>query len=462
MSEVESLSTSRIAAAKATDKDLWLSDSDGKRGFGRLMLRVQPNGAKHFYFRICQAGRRRMVALGPYSKDAKQNHLTLKQAREAAHQVLTNVRSASPTPQATGAPHAVTPRAQTLANEEQEQAQQAVVEPSPPTSSQGTLDELCAAYVDHLFRHGRISATETGNRFRRHLYGTPFGQSLAAQVTSKAVAVHLRALVEANKGRTAALLRSSMSAAFALALKVDIDPGIGGDYSRFGVVMNPVLQSGSLARFSKPRRRKLTPSELGLLRAALDSALSDPKQVRVSDRFLRVTLFLGGHRCAQLARVRTVDVDCDNWMIQLLDPKGRRESPREHHVPVSTFAKSDIQWLLSYAKDVGSPFLFPGKVNTSQPMSFEVAIARAQKLSQQLHKANGIPAFGYSDFRRTTQTQMTALGISEEVSNQIRSHELGGVAKRHYNSYAYEVEMREALEKWGAYLVSLQPASSKS
>jgi hypothetical protein len=77
VSRFEPLTTSKIASATATDKDIWLSDSNGKRGFGSLLLRVCPNGSRHFYFRFSSAGKRTMLALGPYSKDSKPNHLTL-------------------------------------------------------------------------------------------------------------------------------------------------------------------------------------------------------------------------------------------------------------------------------------------------------------------------------------------------------------------------------------------------
>jgi len=460
---IEPLTTSRIASAKAINKELWLSDSDGKRGFGRLMLRVSPNGSKHFYFRICTAGSRQVVPIGPYSKDSKPNHFTLNQAREAAQQVLTDLRAAlhqQPEPPAPGAVPSKAPRPETVVSKQPEALPSQ--EGRAPAPGEGTLDDLCAAYVQQLQRDKKISATESEGRFKLHLYDTPLGKTLASQVTSKTIAAHLRSMVEANKGRTAALLRSTIGTAYALALRSENDPAISGDYSRFQIVMNPVLQTGSMSKFSKARRRTLSPYELQLLWSILESAVKDTKQVLITDRFLRVTILLGGQRCQQLARVSIADVDQDNWTIQMLDPKGRRTDAREHLVPISTFAQADIRWLLGHARDVGANFLFPGKADSNKPIMKHSPIDRVQKLSSKLLKEHNIPAFSYSDFRRTTQTQMAALGIPEEVANQILSHGLGGVVKRHYNKHSYEKEKREALEKWGAYLVSLKPAHSRA
>ena len=57
-------------------------------------------------------------------------------------------------------------------------------------------------------------------------------------------------------------------------------------------------------------------------------------------------------------------------------------------------------------------------------------------------------SFSYADIRRTAETLMAGLGVSDEHRAQVQSHGLSGVQLRHYNKYDYMKEKREALLKW--------------
>jgi hypothetical protein len=63
-------------------------------------------------------------------------------------------------------------------------------------------------------------------------------------------------------------------------------------------------------------------------------------------------------------------------------------------------------------------------------------------------------AFSLSDLRRTAETTLASLGVSQDVRAQIQSHGLGGVQQKHYNRHDYRVEKREALQKWAAWLLA--------
>lgn len=461
MGTYEPLTTSRIANTQPAAHDIWLSDSDGSRGFGRLVLRISPRGARHFYFKVSQNGVRRVIPLGPYSKDSRPNHLTLNQAREAARQVLSAMR----TPQAPTAisppPNAHTPQLLALptlvTRDNSARAQLADVR-SPSESnpaSEGTLEELCAQYVQHLNTLGKVSATETGNRLRRHLNGTPLACKVAATVTSKEIAAHLRSMVSAQKARTAGLLRATISAAYAVALESETNPSVSGDWSRFKISFNPVRDVASLSRHSKARTRTLTNHELAHFWPALGDLIDSKGPNQFADRFARLTILLGGQRCQQLARVQTKDVDLNEGLITLLDSKGRRSDARIHRVPISSYAQADLAWFLQFARDNNSPNLFPGNDGPDSVISNSTISTRTRKISKIMHARHKIAHFSYADFRRTTQTGMAALGVPLEVVNQILSHDLGGIVARHYNFHDYKPEMLAALEKWGKHLASL-------
>lgn len=462
MGTYEPLTTSRIANTQPAGHDIWLSDSDGSRGFGRLVLRITPRGARLFYFKVSENGARRVIPLGPYSKDSRPNHLTLNQAREAARQILAVMRAPQSAAGMALMPTAAqqqrpTPPARASGGESAHGEQAPVEAPSDrnPASGAGTVEELCAKYVLHLSAQGKVSAKETSNRLRLHLNGTPLGCTVAATVTSKEIAAHLRALVSAKKARTAGLLRAAISAAYAVALDSETNPSVAGDWSGFGISSNPVRDVASLSRHSKPRSRTLTNHELGYFWPALGHFIDSGGPNQFADRFARLTILLGGQRCQQLARVPAKNVDLNEGMITLLDSKGRRTEARIHRIPISSYAEADVAWFLQFARDNNSPNLFPGKGGPNSVMNNSTMSTRIRTISKILHARHNIASFSYSDFRRTTQTGMAALRIPLEVVNQILSHDLGGIVGRHYNFHDYKAEMLAALEKWGKHLASL-------
>src|SRR5262252_10601436 len=80
------LTVQGIETAKPRQRnDRWLSDAIRQRNAGRLLVRISPKGAKHFYFRYTNGeGKRIAVLLGPFTPKPKSNALTLQQARDKA------------------------------------------------------------------------------------------------------------------------------------------------------------------------------------------------------------------------------------------------------------------------------------------------------------------------------------------------------------------------------------------
>jgi integrase len=60
--------------------------------------------------------------------------------------------------------------------------------------------------------------------------------------------------------------------------------------------------------------------------------------------------------------------------------------------------------------------------------------------------------FQLRDIRRTCETLLAGLGISEDVRAQVLSHGLGGVQNKSYNRHSYALEKLAALTKWGQLL----------
>jgi hypothetical protein len=168
-------------------------------------------------------------------------------------------------------------------------------------------------------------------------------------------------------------------------------------------------------------------------------------------RALRLSLRLGGQRGLQLLRVRRVeDVDLEKDVITLYDPKGRRAEARVHALPLTAGAKAEVEFLVSLAETLESPWLFASQAS-------KLNNGTVSKLVNMISKefvAAGTSArpFRFDDLRRTVETTMASLRISKDIRAQIQSHGISGVQARHYDRWEYMDEKRTTLEAWGKHL----------
>lgn len=309
-----------------------------------------------------------------------------------------------------------------------------------------TLKRLCELYVGDLQRRRRIDWRDAANIFTNWVYTGLEASKPAREVNAKEVAVILRRVVDAGKGRTAAKLRAYLRAAYQRAAAAQTDPTASSELLALGVEVNPVAVVASLSQFNRVREPKLARTQDGDKLAAVLRALS--KDGRLAARAAWLCVLLGGQRPAQLFRARVDDFDEAAGTLVLRDPKGRRTAPREHVVPVvgpalpivAAFAKvaraRGSEWLLSFTG--GKP------LSTEEPGRLVTAIAKG------LHAQ-----FSLRDLRSAVETMLASLGVSEEIRAQLLSHGLGGIQQRHYNRYAFMQEKRDAVKKLQARIAKL-------
>jgi hypothetical protein len=72
-----------IERTSAKTADVWLSDDDGTRGGGRLVVRISKR-TRLFYFRYSIDGTRKQMPMRPWAKEPADGRLTLEQARQLA------------------------------------------------------------------------------------------------------------------------------------------------------------------------------------------------------------------------------------------------------------------------------------------------------------------------------------------------------------------------------------------
>ncbi|KON82272.2 tyrosine-type recombinase/integrase [Azoarcus sp. PA01] len=320
-----------------------------------------------------------------------------------------------------------------------------------------TLRALCDAYTGHLDRIGKgKSAAATRSAFKCHVFThQAIAAAPAREVTAHQVAALVRKVREAGKERAAGILRSYLSAAFNAAKRAPFDSATPADLIAFNVEHNPVDNIPAIA--VQRGDRTLSADEL----RAYIKALGD----ELPDQALRLALLAGGQRMAQLLRAKVSDYDADTATLRLWDGKGKRQSAREHLLPLAPKAAALAAGLVVRAKereqkrakaageepgDVGGMWLFSthGKV----AMTFTTPGKRAAGISTAM---KGEP-FDLRDIRRTCETMLAGMGISRDTRAQLLSHGISGVQAAHYDRHAYTDEKRAALVAWEDRLTAIE------
>jgi integrase len=442
------LTVEGISSAKPKKKgDRWLTDSTRERNAGRLTLRISPTGVKRFYFRYAVSGSRTPVSLGVFARDPKAGFLTLEQARAKARELSSIHKHEARDVKAHLAKVAQATERAEAAERERVEREQAQVEAARVYN----LRALAAEYVTSLEQRGKTRAAyDARNIFKNHLDKKPLADTPAKDVERREVTALLRELVEAGKRRTAGKLRSYLRAAYATALHAEGDATAPAAMIAFNVNTNPVADTKSLAHLAQPGQRTLSAKELWRYWQRLSRIQSEP--IRAA---LQAALLLGGQRIQQLLRLTRADLDLASGFLVLRDPKGRRTQPRIHELPIPKQAMPVLAALVERAEALESPWVFTsdGKVAVDHG-TLTVAVTGISKAMVKA-KESAEP-FRLRDLRRTAETMLAQMGVSQDLRAQIQSHGLGGVQTRHYDRHDYRLEKRKTLAAW-ARKVTTEP-----
>ena len=298
-----------------------------------------------------------------------------------------------------------------------------------------TLGKLFEAYCSKLDAEGKAKTARTA----RSLFKTHSGQKLrdtpAKDVIDEDVSDMLRAVVEAGKQRTAGALRTALLAAYNVALRARLDTLIPVHFKEYGVRSNPIAAIPAIA--NRAEHRVLTNEELRHYLRALGD--------RPTDQALTIALYAGGQRMEQILRARVRDWNADTQTLRLFDPKGRRQQPRIHDLPIAPLAAAIVAKIAGAAKAAERAELFTLDITTP-----------GKRLKSIFEDAGIKPAPTLRDIRRTVETRMAAMGISKDTRAQVLSHGLGGVQDKHYDMHSYESEKRNALMAWESFLEGIK------
>ncbi len=338
---------------------------------------------------------------------------------------------------------------------EQEEAKAAAKAASEATTREKenrqrhTLRALCEAYTELLRAKGKTdSARQAGSILKCHVFdANPDIAALpAADVTAHQVAAMVRKVIEQGKERTAGVLRSYLLAAYNAARKAPFDAKLPGVLIEFGIDTNP---ADPIATIPVNRgERALNAEELRKYILALGDDLSDMA--------LKLTLYSGGQRMAQLLRAKVSDYDEQTQTLRLWDGKGKRQQPREHLLPLAPRAAAMVAALIARAKQMETeaaekadraPAYSALWLFSSYGRAPMVATTPGKRVADIAKAMKGEP-FDLRDLRRTCETMLASLRISKDDRSQLLSHGISGVQAAHYDRHEYIDEKRSALTAW--------------
>lgn len=315
---------------------------------------------------------------------------------------------------------------------------------------QYTFKALCNAYCDHLAAKGKTqSARQARSIFKVHVFEAfPDIAALPApKIDSDHAATLIRKVMEQGKGRAAGVLRSYLSAAFNAARKARYDAKLPSDLIAYGVKDNPAEIIATIA--VNRGDRTLVADEL----KAYMAALSDDD---LSDQALKLALFSGGQRMAQLLRPKVSDYDQENQTLRLWDGKGKRTSPREHLLPLAPKGAAIVEKLVERArkqeeanakKEFREPTYNSLWLFSSHGKAQLVDTTPGKRAAEISKTMKGEP-FDLRDIRRTCETMLAGMRVHKDIRSQLLSHGLSGVQDAHYDRHGYIDEKRAALVAW--------------
>ncbi|ADL54771.1 tyrosine-type recombinase/integrase [Gallionella capsiferriformans] len=434
---ITSLSIKAALAKAIKDKaDVFLSDDTGQRLGWRLQLRCLPSGSATWIFRYTHNGKRYQINLGTFPSFDIQTARTTASHYAAIYKENTDVL---------GKLRADEQAKQAAIDFEQEKL--AAIDEQRKQRDEYTLSKLMTVYVNYLKKQNKIKSANDVISLSKHL--APISNKPASEISKRDLVTVQRTLLDMGKGRTANKLRSFVSAAYALTLRAESDssaPESALDFATTGGVnSNPAAQLAVAKGFNGTSDRVLTDKELFQL-------LEEAKHGGAAGLAIRATVFLAGQRMAQLLRGTVTDIE-DNFLT-LLDPKGKREEPRRHPIPLEGMADIIISEAVTRAQSLDTKWLFSstGKVKLNPDTVTTYVSGISTKFVE-----SGVSStpFKLADLRRTLETRMAGLKIPKDIRAQLMSHGLGGIQSRHYDRHEYEEEKREALNTLHAWLRSL-------
>jgi integrase len=389
------LTAKTIETAKAGSKRRELPDGV----VSGLYLVIQPSGAKSWALRYRHAGKPCKLTLGRWPV------MVLKDARQAAADALSAVE------------HGKNP----AGLKQFEKAAQLQAQREGRDKVKNLLDDF---EKRHLIR------LKSGKQSRDFLYRfvlPAWGERDVQSIAKRDIIELLDSIVDSGRGTSANRVLAHARKFFNWCVERDVlkvSPASG--------VKPPASEN--------PRDRFLSDNEIRLFWHACDD-------VGYPFGPLGQMLLLTGQRRGEVAAMTCAEISGDTWHLAA----DRTKNGRAHDIPLTENAKAVLASVMLGKGKSGYVFTTTGETPVSGfSKAHRIISARMAELATKAaDDVVEIPAWTWHDLRRTCETGMARLRVSQEIIDRVTNHVSGQHRMvRVYNQHDYADEKREALGLW--------------
>jgi len=387
-----------------------------------LILRVTPQGQKHFYVRCSLYGRYLKLKLGAYPKE-----LTLAQARAKAGLAKALAKEGTD-PRSEPSFRTTTPGNAFLAGKVHSHPGAGLAATLITPDTLETYSEAVEKFLlEHCARKNKPStAAETGRLLKTYFKG--WNKRPLATITKKEIIERINEIIRGGAPSSARHADTALRTFFTWCTANDI------------ITANPTTGTSKPAR-DKDRDRVLNTAEL---RALCKTA----RDLRYPYGTYLELLLLTGQRRGEVAGMRHSEIDYTEnlWKI----PKERTKNKTANYIPLTPRLRA----ILKSLPDTGSDHLFPPNPFTERPFT---TFSHIKKV---IDRHSGITGWRIHDIRRTVSTNLGFLGIQQKIINKLLNHHALTGAPKVYQLYEYLNEKDDALRMWHAHLKKLTKNST--
>jgi len=419
----------QVKGFKPREKRYRASEGVNKRGGGRLVLDVLPNGQKDFYYQYFNNGRK-YIKIGSYKQSAKDTGYTLSEARDKSIEYSDILKQGLDVK---------------FYLEEERQEEKERIRQLEAAKFQGTFEQLLDSYLSSLERRGKRTHYKV-NRSLIVYVKDPYPELLrkyANEITPNHISLILKRMIDNGITTHTNRVRSILHAAFQHALKQDNDPR---RYTEEGVLFNlktnPVSFIPKQSDFEKVGDHVISENEIRIIWNKLleESFIAD-----IAVKLALVT----GQRLGEIIRTRWDDYDLIEKT--MLIPGSVSKNGIDHLVPLNDLGSLVVKELKKETGDY--EYAFPGSRGDYYRDDVHINNTTVGKIVRNFcDNKDKVTKFVPRDIRRTVKTYMGKAGISKELRDRIQGHAMTDVSSKHYDRYDYLKEKRHGLKVWNDYL----------
>jgi len=428
------LTDRQVKAMKPREGPYRVSEDTNRRGYGRLVLEVKPNGAKYFFFQYFRKqdgnSKKTLVSIGRFKDSAKIVGYSLSDARDVTLEYGNILKQG------------LDVRASI---EEKQLEQKERIRKIESAKLQGSFSQLVDSYLAAMEVDGKRSHESVRSSLRIYL-NEPFPEMIkrkANTIEADDVRLVLSRMIDKGVTTHTNRVRSYLHAAFAHGLKQDNNPRrYSKEAIKFNLKYNPVTFVPAQGDFERVGEHVITEEEIKIIWNEL------PKESQITSWAVKLALTTG-QRLGELLKVEWSDIDFEDRLITI--PSSVSKNKIDHVVPLNDLSWAVIEEMNEITGDY--EYMFPTSYDGVFKEGKHISghnIARMIREYCAGHEK--VKKFIPRDIRRTVKTLTGKAGIDKAIRDRVQNHALQDVSSKHYDRYDYLPEKRQALKVWNDYL----------